>query len=110
MKKINFTQHILPHIVAIGAFLIITLFFFKPIFFDNKTLEQQDIQQATGSAKTVADYRAQTGEEALWVNNMFSGMPAYMVSVQWGNKVIGYVKGVLALGIPHPVCNIYLAF
>jgi hypothetical protein len=110
MKKINFTQHILPHVVAISAFLIVTLFFFKPFFFDNKTLEQPDIQQATGSAKTVADYREQTGEEALWVNNMFSGMPAYMVSVEWGNKALKIMKQVLAVGISHPVSNIYLAF
>ena len=41
---------------------------------------------------------------------MFSGMPAYLVSVQWGNQAIAYVKTVLALFLPHPVANIFLAF
>jgi hypothetical protein len=110
MKKINFQKDVLPHIIAIGFFLLVTLFFFKPVFFDNRTLQQHDIQQFQGSAKAIMDYRESTGEEALWTNSMFSGMPAYLISVQWGNRVIGYLKAVVAVGLPHPVANIYLAF
>jgi hypothetical protein len=110
MKKINFSKDVLPHIIAIGFFLLVTLFFFKPVFFDNRTLQQHDIQQFQGSAKAIIDYRESTGEEALWTNSMFSGMPAYLISVQWGNRIIGYLKAVVAMGLPHPVANIYLAF
>src|SRR5688572_19490023 len=104
MKKISFTQHILPHGIAIAVFLVVTIFFFKPIFFDNRVLQQTDIQQFMGSAKSIIDHRNQTGEEALWANSMFSGMPAYLVSVEWSNLVIGYMKRVLSVGLPHPVC------
>jgi hypothetical protein len=110
MKKINFSSHILPHAIAIGIFLIVTVLFFSPIFFDNKTLEQGDIQQFLGSSKSIVDYRTKTGEEALWTNSMFSGMPAYLVSVQWGNQVLGYLKGVFTLGLPSPTANIFVAF
>lgn len=110
MKNLKFVDHILPHIVAILAFVIVTTLFFKPAFFDNKTLEQYDIQQFLGSAKPIVDYRAKYGEEPLWTNSMFSGMPAYLVSVEWGNKVIGWTKSVLAVFLPHPYANIYLAF
>lgn len=110
MKKIKFTVHILPHLVALIVFLIVTLFFFHPVFFGNKTLQQYDIQQFMGSSKAIEDYRAETGEEALWTNSMFSGMPAYLVSVQWGNQAIAYIKTVLALFLPHPVANIFIAF
>src|SRR3954467_15838670 len=110
MKNLRFTEHFLPHIVAIAVFLIVTIVFFKPIFFDNKTLEQPDIQQFLGSSKAIADYRAATGEEPLWTNSMFSGMPAYMISVEWGNKIIGSVKKIIVFGLPHPVANVYLAF
>jgi hypothetical protein len=34
----------------------------------------------------------------------------YLVNVEWGNKAVGYLKGVLAFKLPHPICNIYLAF
>ncbi|HEY3402865.1 MAG TPA: hypothetical protein VGK59_05740, partial [Ohtaekwangia sp.] len=110
MKKINFTQHVLPHIIAIAVFLIVTLFFFNPVFFDNKSLIQGDIQQWEGSSKALRDYRDQTGEEGLWVETMFSGMPAYLVNVIWSTGPVSYVKRVLAVGLPHPVANIYLSF
>lgn len=110
MKKIKFTVHILPHLVAIIVFLVVTLFFFHPVFFGNKTLQQYDIQQFMGSSKAIEDFRAETGEEALWTNSMFSGMPAYLVSVQWGNQAIAYMKTVLALFLPHPIANIFIAF
>ncbi len=108
--NIRFSTHVLPHLVAIAVFFIVAVVFFKPIFFDNKTLEQGDIQQFLGSAKAIIDYREKTGDEPLWTNAMFSGMPAYMISAEWGNAVIGHAKRVLALFLPHPVANIYLAF
>lgn len=110
MKKIRFSEHILPHALAILTFLIVSIFFFNPIFFDGKTLQQDDIQQFKGSAKEIIDYRERTGDEALWTNRMFSGMPAYLVSVQWGTEVIAYLKKVVTLGLPHAVNNIFAAF
>jgi len=110
MRKIDFAKDILPHAIAIGVFLIVTIFFFNPIFFDNKKIDQSDITQWEGSSKAMRDFRTQTGEEPLWTSSMFSGMPGYLVNVEWGNKAVGYLKGVLALKLPHPICNIYLAF
>jgi hypothetical protein len=110
MKKVRFIEDILPHIVAIAVFLLVTVFFFNPTFFDNKTLEQHDIQQAQGSSKTIQDFRDKTGEEALWADAVFSGMPAYLISVKWGNISIAYLKKIMSMGIPHPLSNIFLAF
>lgn len=108
MKKIDFRQ-VLPHLVAVGAFLIITIIFFSPVFFENKALNQGDITQWEGSSKSMRDYRDKTGDEALWSENMFSGMPGYLINVQWGNITIGYLKKILSFNLPHPICNIYLA-
>lgn len=110
MKKINFTRQVFPHLVAVVAFLLVTVFFFNPVFFENKTLVQHDIAQSIAGSKALADYRNQTGEEGLWAPAMYSGMPAYMVSVQWGNTAIGFLKRALTLSLPHPVSNIFLAF
>lgn len=110
MKKINFVTHILPHGIAIAVFLIVTVFFYNPIFFENKAINQSDIQQWEGSSKSMRDFRQQTGEEPLWSESMFSGMPGYLVNVEWGNKVVGYLKSILAFKLPHPIANIYLAF
>jgi hypothetical protein len=110
MKRISFLEHVLPHIVAIAIFLIVTVFFFKPAFLDDRVLQQSDILQFEGSSKSIVDYREKTGEEPLWTNAMFGGMPAYLISTQWGNQAISYLKSVMAFGVPHPFVNIYLAF
>ncbi|MBL7856115.1 MAG: hypothetical protein JNM57_00385 [Cyclobacteriaceae bacterium] len=110
MKKINFVENVLPHVVAIAAFLLVTIFFFNPVFFDNKVIEQQDIQQWEGSAKALRDYRDQTGKEGLWAESMFSGMPAYLIHVQWSNGVVSFLKKIMAFGLPHPIANIFLSF
>ena len=110
MKKINFKEDVLPHSLALLIFLLVTVFFFNPIFFENKTLDQHDIQQHIGSAKALRDYREATGNEGLWVPNMFSGMPAYLVNLDWSDGVVVAMKKALSLFLPHPICNIFLAF
>lgn len=110
MKDIQFSKHILPHLIAIVTFFIVTLIFFKPFFFDNKNLDQHDINQWKGGAHELTEYRDKTGEEGLWTNSMFSGMPGYLVNVEWSDGAVVIIKKVLAFGISHPVRNIFLAF
>ena len=60
--NIDFKRQILPHIIAIVAFVIITIGYFNPVFFENKELSQHDIHQWEGGARELLDYRDQTGE------------------------------------------------
>lgn len=110
MKGIRFSEHVLPHGIAVLVFLLVTILFFRPIFFDNKSIGQHDIQQWSGSSKELRDYRDKTGEEGLWAGAMFSGMPAYLVNLQWSDGVVIGMKKVLSVFLPHPVNNIFLAF
>ena len=109
MKKINFKKDVLPHLVAIAVFLLLTLLFFKPVFFDGKTLSQGDILQWEASATELIDYRQQTGEEGLWTNSIFGGMPAYMISVKWGNQLIKAAHAFFSLGLPHPTRILFVS-
>src|SRR4051812_41955148 len=109
MRKISFSD-VLPHAIAVLVFFVITVFFFSPIFFENKALGQQDIQQFQGASKSLRDFREATGEEGLWATNMFSGMPAYLVNLEWSDGVVVGMKKVLSVFLPHPVRNIFLAF
>ncbi|MBS1681918.1 MAG: YfhO family protein [Bacteroidetes bacterium] len=110
MKKINFTKDIAPHAVAALVFMLVTMLFFNPIFFDHKVIEQHDIQQFKGSSKSITDYREATGSEALWAPSMFSGMPAYLVSLRWSDGPVVWVKKIMSVFLPHPINNIYVAF
>ncbi len=110
MKKLSFSKHILPHALAMVAFLTVTVFFFNPIFFENKALDQSDIQQYLGTSKTLRDYREATGKEGLWAGSMFSGMPAYLVSLKWSEGPVVAMKKAMSLFLPHPIANIFVAF
>lgn len=110
MKKINFKHHILPHLIAVLVFLVVSILFFNPVFFDNKTLDQQDINQWKGGAHESMEYREKTGEELLWTNSMFSGMPTYLIDARWNDGIVTTLKIIMAVGLPHPVRNIFLAF
>ena len=52
-----FQQKILPHIIAVLVFLIVTVVFFFPAVFEGKVLRQNDIDQGTGSASEIVENR-----------------------------------------------------
>ena len=108
MKKINFQKDVLPHIIAVSIFLLLTIIFYHPAFFENKGLTPHDTQQWRASAKELIDYREETGKEGLWTNALFGGMPSYLVSVQWGDQPISVTHKIISLGIPHPVSVTFL--
>lgn len=107
MKPIKFQKDILPHLLAVTAFLAITILFFSPIYFDGKALNQGDIAQWEASAQELVEYREATGEEGLWTNSIFGGMPAYLISVKWGNGLIKFAHAVYTFGLPHPTRIIF---
>lgn len=97
-----------PDAAAIVLFAIITFVLFNPLF-DNKQLKQSDINQYKYMSKEIADYREKTGEEALWTNSMFGGMPAYQISVYYGHNFLSFVdKYVMKLGLPVPANYFFL--
>lgn len=100
----------LPHIIAIVVFYVITIGFFSPTYFDNKELKQGDILQYVGASKSLKDYRQETGEQPLWTNSMFSGMPAYLVNLEFDIDIIKNVHLAFSLGLDHPTNYIFLSF
>ncbi len=106
MKKFNL-KPLLPYIAAIGVFLLITIVYLSPLL-EGKKLWQSDIAQHLGASKEIADFRTKTGEEPLWTNSMFGGMPAYQVSTVYRGNFIGYLDSIITLGLPHPANLIFL--
>ena len=91
----------LPHLLAIVAFLAVTMIYFSPLF-AGKQLKQSDISNWEGMSKAIDDFRAKYHEEPLWTNAMFGGMPAYQISVIYPANLIQYINKVIWLGLPSP--------
>ncbi|WP_242923776.1 YfhO family protein [Pontibacter liquoris] len=105
---LNFRRDVLPHIVAVVIFLLLTAVYFAPVLFENKGMSQHDIQQFQGGAKEIQDYRDKTGEEALWTNSMFSGMPSYLINTHYSGDWSGAIHSVLTLDMPALAGNIFI--
>jgi len=70
------------HLLAILILLILPVILFDGAILEGKRFMGHDTVQWRAGAESVIDYRQDAGEEALWATNMFSGMPAYIVSFQ----------------------------
>ena len=99
----------LPHAVAVVLFVLATMLYFSPVFFDGKQLRQGDILHSNGSSQEIIDYKERTGKETLWTNAVFGGMPAYLISVQYHNNWLQYLGRFLTLGLPSPTYMIFIA-
>ncbi len=78
MKKF-FTKNWI-HFAIIAFFFIITFIYFSPQF-NGYGLKQHDVEQFKGMAQETAMFREKTGQEPLWTNSMFGGMPTAQISV-----------------------------
>lgn len=110
VKKINFSTDVAPHLAAVVVFLLVTILFFRPVFFNDMAINQGDINQHLGASKELRDFRNATGEEGLWAGSVFSGMPAYMINLDWSDGVVVVIKKIISFFLPHPVSNIFIAF
>lgn len=107
LMQLNFQKDLLPHLLGIVLFYLIVVLYFSPMVFDGKIIFQGDILQWEGSAKAVLDHRESTGEQALWTNSMFGGMPSYFISLEFPGDITNAVISVLTLGLPHPINGLF---
>ncbi|MBP6871720.1 MAG: hypothetical protein KBC43_06910 [Bacteroidales bacterium] len=102
-------KKLLPVIVALAVFFLIIIIYFYPVL-EGKKLSASDMVHFKGMSKEVVDYRDKTGEEALWTNGMFGGMPAYQISVHYTQNLMTYIHRLLRLGFHLPVGMIIIYF
>jgi len=97
-----------PYIIAVVLFLLISVIYFSPVL-EGKKLQSSDGIQFKGMSKEIVDYRNATGKEALWSNNMFSGMPAYLTSTIYSGELISKIQKSVT-SISQPVMILTLSF
>lgn len=85
------------HFAAIGIFLLISLAYFSKQL-QGYALKQHDIAEHKGISREIAVYREHhNGQEPLWSNGMFGGMPSMQTSTiyhgNWFSEAItGFIK------------------
>ena len=109
IKSLLFQKKNLWHVGIIALFFIISAIYMSPNL-SGYTVKQTDIVNFVGMSREIQDYR-ENGEQVLWTNSMFSGMPSTQISVKYeGNWFAQGLKKVVALGLPYPLAFLFIYF
>jgi hypothetical protein len=100
-------KKLLPVGAAIALFFVLTLAYFSPVM-EGKRLIQGDIRNHAGMSHDIAEHRDAYGEEPLWAGSMFSGMPAYQVSVVWPGSALHWLDRLFHGFLPRPADFVFL--
>ena len=73
-------KKIIPDIIAILAFAVISFVYFYPADIDGRILFQHDTTAGAAAGQEAKEYYERTGERTRWTNSMFGGMPTYQIS------------------------------
>jgi hypothetical protein len=92
---------LLPHLAAVVFFIVAAGLYFSPQF-SGKVIPQGDIINYKGMAQEAVAYEEATGEQTLWTNSMFGGMPTYQIRTVSNGNLLKNVAPVLKLWIPDP--------
>ena len=108
MKSFQF-KNLLPHIIAIVVFLIVTLIFCKPALESGVILNQGDLTSWQGMSHQALEYKNVHGHLPLWLPNLFSGMPAYQTAMEGYWSPLSILDSIFQLGLPRPFNFFFLA-
>lgn len=107
IKRITL-RYILPALAALVAFWGVCDIFFAPQF-EGKTLVQGDTRQYTGMWRDIKECREATGEDPQWTGAMFSGMPAYLINVEYPAQIVKRTVGRGIKLLNEPMSMIFFA-
>ena len=105
----NVVKKVLPDIIAIIAFIIISFAYFTPATFDGRILFRHDSSEGIGAGQEAKEYLEKTGERTRWTNSLFGGMPTYQISPSYkSTDMLKSVQKVYHLFLPTYVWYVFI--
>jgi hypothetical protein len=95
------------HIAIIAAFVVICFIYFSPVL-QGKAPAQSDVLQSKAMQKEIMEYKDKDGKGPLWTNQMFGGMPAYQIWVQYAYNGATYGIALITKALPNPIGTVLL--
>lgn len=90
MFKKNCVSLALPHILAVALFIVVSFVYFYPVL-EGKVLRANDSTVSTINSREIRDYREKYGQEPLWTNSIFGGMPAFLISTRYPGNLLKHI-------------------
>lgn len=102
-------KKLLPDLIAILAFVLLSFAYFFPADIENRILFQHDTVAGAGAGQEVKEYYEQTGERSRWTNSLFGGMPMYQIAPSYDStKSLQWVQKAYQLFLPDYVCLTFM--
>lgn len=102
-------RSLLPHVVAIAVLAALAGSFYSKAF-DGYRIKMPDIEHYVATAKEVTDHRHRTGEQSLWTDSQFGGMPTFQLGLYTADVNAGtWLNRTMRLGLPQPADHLIVA-
>lgn len=96
------------HALAVVAFLVLAFVYCSPVLQGN-TVNQGDMTQVEGMSHASKLYYDSTHIKPLWTNNLFGGMPTFLIYAGPSANKIGWLNGLTTFWMPSPVNMLFIA-
>lgn len=110
MKNTFEIKKVLPDLIVIVGFILLSLVYFLPAVTEGRVLAQSDSLAAIGQGQEQRDYMERhDGQRSRWNLSMFSGMPSYQMSPTYdSSKPQDALKKAYTLFLPNYVGLVFI--
>ena len=105
----NLFKRMLPDIVVIILFAVISFVYFFPAVTEGRILSQHDSVAGIGAGEEAKEYLERTGERTRWTNSIFGGMPTYQMAPSYDSTdTLKGVEKLYHLYLPNYVWYVFV--
>ena len=102
-------KNLIATLIILAGFFLVTVLFNYPATIGGKVLATHDYVQWRSVAYEAMQWKDKTGEQPLWSNSVFGGMPTYTFYGPMGNNYILYIGNFFYGILPRPANYMLLA-
>lgn len=104
----NNLKRYIPDVVAIIAFVIISVAYFMPATSEGRILSQHDSVAGIGAGQEASEFHERTGERTRWTNGLFGGMPTYQIAPSYDSTdAFSHIMNLYHLYLPTYVWYVF---
>lgn len=97
-------KKILPDLIAIIIFILLSFTYFFPADIENRVIFQQDSSAGAGAGQEAKEYYERTGTQTRWTDAIFGGMPTYQISPSYkSTNSLNVIENIYHLYLPDYV-------
>ena len=105
----NTWKKLIPDMVAIVIFAVISFVYFCPAVTEGRILSQHDSVAGIGAGQESKEYMERTGERTRWTNSIFGGMPTYQMSPSYDSTdMLKGIENLYHLYLPTYVWYVFV--